>query len=170
MTMTEPPRRTRLQIHLSTAVVMMFVAGGLMWAHFRYTTERWLEVPEDKVERTWKIDRERFFSPTIWYNYRYHIIETGWPTAWSCRILEERGYFSTRPARKHEKSGVRTKNIVINVIFGLASLAVVGFLSEWLNRRRMMTVLTGLSGCVLIVCAAIAVIILTFILIKFLAL
>ncbi|HLX59657.1 MAG TPA: hypothetical protein VKX17_00105 [Planctomycetota bacterium] len=32
--MPEPPRRARFQIHLSTAIVMMFVAGGLMWANF----------------------------------------------------------------------------------------------------------------------------------------
>ena len=32
--MPEPPRRTRIQIHLSTAIVFMFVAGGLMWMNF----------------------------------------------------------------------------------------------------------------------------------------
>ena len=31
--MTDPPRRKRFQFHLSTAIVMMFVAGGLMWAN-----------------------------------------------------------------------------------------------------------------------------------------
>jgi hypothetical protein len=31
--MTEPPCRKRFQIHLSTAIVMMFVAGGLWWAN-----------------------------------------------------------------------------------------------------------------------------------------
>src|SRR5438477_160602 len=31
--MTEPPPRNRFQIHLSTAIVMMFVAGGLIWAN-----------------------------------------------------------------------------------------------------------------------------------------
>src|SRR5580765_4717151 len=31
--MPEPPRRKRFQIHLSTAVVMMFVAGALVWAN-----------------------------------------------------------------------------------------------------------------------------------------
>ncbi len=29
--MTEPPPRKRFQIHLSTAIVMMFVAGALLW-------------------------------------------------------------------------------------------------------------------------------------------
>ena len=31
--MTEPPRPKRFQIHLSTAIVMMFVAGALIWAN-----------------------------------------------------------------------------------------------------------------------------------------
>jgi|SRR5579862_1564436 len=31
--MTSPPRRARFQIHLSTAIVLMFVAGGLIWAN-----------------------------------------------------------------------------------------------------------------------------------------
>jgi hypothetical protein len=29
--MPETPRRRRFQVHLSTAVVLMFVAGGLLW-------------------------------------------------------------------------------------------------------------------------------------------
>ena len=31
--MPTPPPRKRFQIHLSTAIVMMFVAGGLVWAN-----------------------------------------------------------------------------------------------------------------------------------------
>lgn len=33
--MPKPPRRRRFQIHLSTAIVMMFVAGVLIWANTR---------------------------------------------------------------------------------------------------------------------------------------
>ena len=36
-TMTEPPPRKRFQIHLSTAIVLMFVAGALIWAN----VQRW---------------------------------------------------------------------------------------------------------------------------------
>ncbi len=32
--MTEPKKRGLFQIHLSTAIVLMFVAGGLLWANF----------------------------------------------------------------------------------------------------------------------------------------
>lgn len=31
--MPEPPPRKRFQLHLSTAIVLMFVAGGLIWAN-----------------------------------------------------------------------------------------------------------------------------------------
>jgi hypothetical protein len=33
--MPEPPRRKRFQIHLSTAMVMMFVAAAIIWANVR---------------------------------------------------------------------------------------------------------------------------------------
>jgi hypothetical protein len=33
--MPAPPRRWRFQIHLSTAIVLMFVAGVLIWANCR---------------------------------------------------------------------------------------------------------------------------------------
>ncbi|HLX63868.1 MAG TPA: hypothetical protein VKX17_21530 [Planctomycetota bacterium] len=36
--MTQLPRRKWLQVHLSTAIVLMFVAGGIIWANVR---ERW---------------------------------------------------------------------------------------------------------------------------------
>ena len=32
--MSEKPKRRFFQIHLSTAIVLMFVAGGLMWFDF----------------------------------------------------------------------------------------------------------------------------------------
>jgi hypothetical protein len=35
--MTEPPPRQRFQFHLSTAIVLMFVAGAVMWANIRGT-------------------------------------------------------------------------------------------------------------------------------------
>ena len=33
--MNNPPPRKRFQIHLSTAIVMMFVAGALIWANMK---------------------------------------------------------------------------------------------------------------------------------------
>src|SRR5580765_8505531 len=35
--MAEAPPRKRFQIHLSTAIVLMFVAGALIWANIRPT-------------------------------------------------------------------------------------------------------------------------------------
>ncbi|MEI6231403.1 MAG: hypothetical protein WCT04_00005, partial [Planctomycetota bacterium] len=41
--MPTPPPRKRFQFHLSTAIVLMFVAGGLIWANTRdrYDTVRY---------------------------------------------------------------------------------------------------------------------------------
>ena len=38
--MPEPPRRKRFQFHLSTAIVMMFVAGGIMWLNVHMRIQR----------------------------------------------------------------------------------------------------------------------------------
>jgi hypothetical protein len=43
--MPQPPRRKRFQIHLSTAVVLMFVAGGIIWANARAGFVRPLSLP-----------------------------------------------------------------------------------------------------------------------------
>jgi hypothetical protein len=40
-TMNEPLRRKRLQVHLSIAVMLMFAAGGIIWAN----------VSEDRIEK-----------------------------------------------------------------------------------------------------------------------
>ncbi len=36
--MAEPPRRNHFQLHLSTTIVMMFTAGGILWANVRDTS------------------------------------------------------------------------------------------------------------------------------------
>ena len=37
--MSDKPRRAWFQIHLSTAIVLMFVAGGLLWANVVYRVD-----------------------------------------------------------------------------------------------------------------------------------
>src|SRR5205085_59789 len=95
--MTEPPPRKRFQIHLSTAIVMMFVAGGLIWANL---PDRNLDITGDTV---WNLGQEvegpdaakHLFDHAkdsihetesefrkradngIWYGLRIHIY--GWP-------------------------------------------------------------------------------------------
>ncbi|HLX60085.1 MAG TPA: hypothetical protein VKX17_02265 [Planctomycetota bacterium] len=55
--MATPPRRGRFQIHLSTAIVMMFVAGGIIWANVKV---RPIELrPDGSLSLYAPIDRDR---------------------------------------------------------------------------------------------------------------
>ena len=57
--MPEPPPRKRFQIHLSTAIVLMFVAGMLIWANIRERYSRMLEeAPYAGICKGWPCPRE----------------------------------------------------------------------------------------------------------------
>ncbi|HLX62573.1 MAG TPA: hypothetical protein VKX17_14950 [Planctomycetota bacterium] len=105
--MPEPPRRARFQIHLSTAIVLMFVAGGLIWLNV--------------LERS----AGMFLSGP-------HIIfakDCGWPCfAWT-KVIE---YFPLQ-SRVCRPSYI---GICINLVVALAILFAVYFLCESLIRRR----------------------------------
>src|ERR1017187_4066860 len=48
--MPNPPRRARFQVHLSTAIVLMFAAGGLMWVNMRgYITSKYHSSDRDNL-------------------------------------------------------------------------------------------------------------------------
>ncbi|HLX59649.1 MAG TPA: hypothetical protein VKX17_00065 [Planctomycetota bacterium] len=116
--MPEPPRRWRFQIHLSTAIVLMFVAGGLIWANVtvtesNYTSEGFKEGRWNKAEV---------------YDRMY-----GWPDQFWQETLERGAngeYVPVVPVR------YRRRIIVRNALVALAILFVVWFLCEWLIRRR----------------------------------
>ncbi len=74
--MPEPQRRKRFQIHLSTAVVMMFVAGGILWANLRSAPlsiygwpfyEVWWD-SETIGHRTFPVDNGPYFTRMILSN------------------------------------------------------------------------------------------------------
>jgi hypothetical protein len=109
----EPPRRNRFQIHLSTAVVMMFVAGGIMWGNI---------VPS----RTSK--PEPYLRITESY---------GWPLPWQTYYTARRGNesmgFEAKPFRERTQ---RTEALVIDVLFAPALLFAVWVVCEGRARRR----------------------------------
>lgn len=101
----------RLQLHLSTCIVLMFVAGGLIWANVPQKRDVPLQV---KTE-----------SELIAY------FAQGWP--YSFRILEfvnpdvTEGYYDTR---------LEYAPLARNICIALAILAATAILCEWLLRRR----------------------------------
>jgi hypothetical protein len=123
--MIEPRTKRRFQIHLSTAVILMFVAGGIISLNVRSSSKM------TYVEESYQIcptvvknaDGTYYLVPE---NRVRHVLVTphGWPLKAENKTLER--YWN------------RT-NIAINVIVALAILSLAGFICEWWIRRRVRT-------------------------------
>jgi hypothetical protein len=126
------------RLHLSTAVILMICTGGLIGLNLRYECHLWF-IARDKVAEGRGIDREFYESidSPMHFFYAWHAVDTGWPTGWKRRILQEKGYYQPSLLGKESASrGVNSRNIVINVCVGLAILASIWFLAEYWARRR----------------------------------
>jgi hypothetical protein len=75
--MSEKPHRPRLQIHLSTAIVLMFVAGGFSWANTVNAVARVIHTPAAKgnLMRT-----DGVCMPYVTPAYDTPVYAQGWPT------------------------------------------------------------------------------------------
>ena len=103
-----PPRRKRFQIHLSTAMVMMLVAGALIWANI---TAR-LGLVEGKKGREW------------------FVVSYGWPLGAVHRVAFWYEDNEEYPPR------IWVPGVVVDIAVALAILFAVWFFCEWLIRRR----------------------------------
>jgi|SRR5579862_2975580 len=109
--MPPPPRRARFQIHLSTAIVLMFVAGGLIWAN---------------------VNGRRILigGPFIGTEQNY-----GWP----CLITEPfTRYITERRDGTWDESlpDISYSGVAVDLAVSVAILFAVWFTCEWLIRRR----------------------------------
>lgn len=107
------PRRNWLQIHLSTAIILMFAAGGILWANTR------AQVRYKNAE------------------FAYAINSYGWPrealTYFSDTVIESNGGLEIvrTPYRKW-----RFWNTAEDALFAFAILLSVGVACEvWIRRR-----------------------------------
>jgi hypothetical protein len=109
----QPKKRTWFQIHLSTAIVMMFVAGGLIWVNLR---EQWFDVltlSNQPGAYGWPF-------PAVYNDAIYPPApEKVW---WSCSI-DQTIYF------------VRYR-LIWDAATAFILIASAWFLCEWLIRRR----------------------------------
>ncbi len=110
--MIEAPRSKRFQIHLSTAIVMMFVAGGLMWANTRINNVR----------------PDYWAAPSLPSN---RIYSYGWPQNAEAVHVHIAGGETIIKERRWAEMGC-----VLNGAAALFILFAVWFLCEWLIRRR----------------------------------
>ena len=110
--MPTPPPRKRFQIHLSTAIVMMFVAGALIWANVTERSQVLILVPDGK--------------------------EFGWPfpaIRINPEIRENNSVFAGELVRPRQTI-VNKLEIIKDVLTALVFLEIAHFLCEWLIRRR----------------------------------
>ena len=112
--MLETPRSRRFQIHLTTAIVLMFVAGALIWAN---VTEQVVQVTK--------------------FNYIQTLAtEYGWPFK-AFRIDELRWLFA-QSAKEHSSECYMPAYLMgaLDLFIALLSLFSVWYACEWLIRRR----------------------------------
>jgi len=107
--MSTLPRRGRFQIHLSTAIVLMFAAGGIIWANTREQTS-----DIEGLDGLW------------------HVSDYGWPAP----MLHSKTFTPLgTPARPNKFSPIYLL-MFCDFAAALAILFVVWFLCERLMYRR----------------------------------
>jgi len=111
--MPEPPRRKRFQMHLSTAIVMMFVAGVLIWLN---TRPRQLE--------TW-----------MQRHYSVPFVRYGWPMDAAQTVVGVDLRLQIE-FRKSDEITAGYTMAILDFIIGLLILFSVYLLCEWLIRHR----------------------------------
>ena len=126
--MTEPPRRKRFQFHLSTAIVLMFVAGGLIWANTRIARviRNGFETKYDTspgVNDIWIGDVNTIYGwPFQTMQSTYAVIE---------ELDGKRSIFEVPPKRDWCPSAIFSNVLIASVI-----LFIIWFLLEHLIRSR----------------------------------
>jgi len=125
--MPNPPHRPFFQIHLSTAVVLMFTAGALIWANT--CTER---IGEEL--NLGGFDRGKLvFNPSGIYSREKY----GWPFHLRTDYIRINSNITeTAFALIFSQSELSYTRLALNCIIAFFALASVWFLCEWLIRRR----------------------------------
>jgi hypothetical protein len=109
--MPEPlPRRVRFQIHLSTAIVMMFTAGAIIWANVRDTSGVII------------LGRD--------LQSRFYHTEHGWPSM--AFVYEYYAGPAVRPVQYSFDYQLAALDFTVAFVFVVG----VAFACEWLIRRR----------------------------------
>lgn len=119
------PRRKRFQIHLSTAIVLMFAAGGLMWANlipriatvvyrFELHGESGFVAPVESKEYGWP------FVHFLSYENDEHVFHLG----------DWEGFLAK------SNLGTRKAGLIYDIVIAFAILFSVWLACEWWIRRR----------------------------------
>ncbi|MEI6234203.1 MAG: hypothetical protein WCT04_14215 [Planctomycetota bacterium] len=135
-----PNARQFFRLHLSTAVLLMFVAGGLMWVN---TADRkWLDPKLAAEIHAIKNDDGEYFSPDFaedpYGGVEYFMQAVrGWPSFAHSRPLKVRRMFAAPYV--NEKGDFIYSGVAIDILIALTILIVVWQLCEWRIRRQAVT-------------------------------
>ena len=118
--MSDKPKRRLWQIHLSTAIVLMFVAGVLIF----------LNISPHQAEENWG-KMEDFVSGGQHITY-------GFPRECFDDEANQMNTYFTRYTNVHGfvLSIWKTNNLIIDVLFAITIFVAVTIACEWLIRRR----------------------------------
>lgn len=119
---TTPPRK-RFQVHLSTAIILMFAAGGMIWANV--TVRTYVQAP-----------------PVNDPSYKREVKYFGWP----CPAIRKEDRDIDMPHRHGEPASIVCGDsspgfgLPIDVVVALSLLAAVWYVCErwiaWRSRNR----------------------------------
>ena len=119
--------RERIQIHLSTAIVLMFVADGLIWANIPATILRL-----DRIEKVENSNAELRGA-----DYQYEVWGNGWPATFHQRF-DDIYIFKTKPNFIQSSTHYTSYSmVVLDLVVALFVLFGVWFGCEsWIWRKR----------------------------------
>ena len=131
-------RRVRFRIHLSTAIILMFVAGGLIWANV--IRGRWEEA--SAVAIRWPPPRsvgETEFRLSLNEDQFWHYKRAvyGWPfKAMEISMFVLVDEDGKTYEMSFAKADWRARGVIANALVALAILFATWYICEWLIRRR----------------------------------
>ena len=141
----EPVRRRWFQIHLSTAIVLLFVTGALMWANLRLQTRKKTVGPvefelggrkvlQDSIEVDESMLDEKvqtlFMEELCLYSCIFQFRFMGWPATYRISYSDANHYNNITGTRWYQSA------LALNVLAAFGSQAAIAMGCEWWIRRK----------------------------------
>ena len=119
--MSDKPRRAWFQLHLSTAILLMFVAGGLVWANIGTLNAETIDFDIHGGD------------PLDWIPIKKTMRSFGWPLLFygapEMHVSMARVYCFTG-------TSILAAPMIFDILFACTLIIVTAFLSGWRIRRR----------------------------------